>query len=499
MKVVEYLKQTKLLQLLSVISTDTNYSYAEVVDFVAYKLRRSKKKKLIKLLEYLEPYAPFTEEKLGKLRDRGIYIAIFGANTPPNERALDLLVSDLYQLVEEYLMYLHAKIQPFTPPRVFLLEFYAKKRLKRGFDDCYRATFQKLTENNMLDVRVSYELFTITQIKLDFQLLLHEEQDLDPVEVAKCFDLHLVTNQMRQAIQLINYQESFTTKATSPFLTVALEQIKQHPEWLDEPLIGIYYYAYKGLSEKTIDYHDKFMEKLLENEKQLQPSELNDLLICSANIIIYIVNSGDRSDENYRRVFNVYQKRQELGLIYQTDGSISPHEYKNIVATAIRLNELDSATLFNEQNKDKNPLYPVGSDKVYIFNKARIAFELKAYKQIFDDLLGQDFKDDILDINTEVLLLKALFELAQKDNTLYNNLEIRLSKFHARIKRNKTIALTIQTAIMQFAEVVSRLVKFNETYQTSASKKAELSKLEKFVTDNYTIQEQKWLLEKVKN
>ncbi len=498
MKTKEYLKNTKLLQLLGVLCTDTSYSYSEVVDFITYKLRRSKKKKVIKLLGYLEPFAPFSGEKLGKMNDRGVYITIFGANTMPNERALDNLVSDLYQLVEEYLMYYHAKIQPFTPPLVLLLEFYAKNRLKRSFDDCYRAAFLKLTENNTFSLRTSYELFSISQIKFDFQLLLQEEQDNDPINVAKLFHLHLITTQLRQAIQLINYQESFTTQATPPFLAITLEQIEEHPEWLDEPLIGIYYYAYKGLSHKTIEYHDKFMEKLLKFKAYLQPSELGDLLICSANIIIYIVNAGDRTTENYRRMFNVYKLRLDLNLIYQADGSISPHEYKNIVAVAIRLNELEWAEDFNELHRNKTSLYESGNNKVYIFNRARIAFEREKYEQIFSDLLIQDFKDDVLDLNTEVLLLKALFEQAKKESMLYENLTIRLSKFQTRLKRNQTLSNTMQGAFLQFGDILLRLVRLKGFYQASGNKRTEFEKVHTFISENPTILEQRWLLEKAK-
>lgn len=498
MKRFTYLQNTKLVQLLAALCTDPTYSYADLVSFVEYRLGRSKKKKPLKLLSFLQPYAPFSEGSLKKLSDKGAYQTLFGQNTMPNERSLDNEVSDLYQLVEEYIVFTSTKIQPFSSPAVFLLQFYAKNRLKRNFDDYYRTIIAKSVTNNTLNTRVYYELFAIAQTRFDFQLLLLEEQDLDPKEVVKPFHLHLVTDQLQQAIQILNYQESFTTATTLPFLATTLDQIEQHPEWLNEPLIGIYYYVYRGLTEKKVEYHDKLMEKIAAYQLNLQQTELNDLLIYAVNMMIYIVNAGNKTDENYRRMFNVYQKRQELRLIYQTDGSISPHEYKNIVAVALRLNELDWAEDFNEKHSDRSALYTTDNNKVYIFNRARIAFERRQYEKIFSDLLQQDFKDDILDTNTEILLLKALFEQAQTDSSIYENLTIRLEKFRNRLQRKKVFSETLQNSFLQFAEVVQKIVRILEVYRKTTDKTKELAKIQAFVLENSTIVEQKWLLDKLK-
>ncbi len=492
-----YLKNTKLVRLLAVLCADADYSYTDLYHFVEFRLVNSKQKKPLALLKALQTALPFSDEKLSKLTDRVAYIAVFGKNTPPNERALDNVVSDLYHLVEDYLVFEHAKVHHFTSPSVFLLQYYAKNRLNRSFGDYYREIIAKSAQNNSLNTRIYYELFAISQIKFDFQLVLQEEQALDPQIVAKSFHLQLVCDQLRQAVQTLNYQQSFSTSTSFPFLDIALAQIKEHPEWLDEPLISIYYYVYQGLAEKKVEYFDSLVEKLAVYEKNLQRSDLSELLIYAANIIIYIVNSGNRTDENYRRMFNVYKKRQELGLIYEADGSISPHEYKNIVAVAIRLEELGWASSFNETHYDPDNSSATVS-KVYVFNRARIAFERKEYKQIFNDLLTQDFKDDILDINTEVLLIKALFEQTKTDANIYENLSIRLNRFQARLKRNTTISAATQTAFLQFANVVDRIVKMKETYLSSSEKKIEKERIRDFITENPTVVEQRWLLEKVK-
>ncbi len=492
-----YLKNTKLIRLLAVVCADADYSYTGLYNFVVFRSSNSKQKKPLALLKVLQTALPFSEEKLSKLTDRAAYVGVFGKNTPPNERALDNIVSDLYHLVEEYLVFEHAKIQPFTSPSVFLLQYYAKNRLNRNFGDYYREIIAKSVQNNSLNTRIYYELFAISQIKFDFQLLLQEEQALDPQEVAKTFHLHLVADQLRQAVQTLNYQQNFSTSTSFPFLDITLAQIKEHPEWLDEPLISIYYYVYQGLVEKKVEYVDSLLEKLSVHENTLQRSELGELLIYAANIIIYIINVGNKTDENYRRMFNVYKKRQELGLIYEADGSISPHEYKNIVVAAILIKELGWANDFNEKHYDPNTSLAAVS-KVYFFNRARIAFERKEYKQIFNDLLTQDFKDDILDINTEVLLIKALYEQAKTDANIYENLGIRLNRFQSRLKRNKTISAATQNAYLQFANTVERIIKMTETYLSSSDKKIEKEKIRNFITETPVVVEQRWLLEKVK-
>jgi len=105
------------------------------------------------------------------------------------------------------------------------------------------------------------------------------------------------------------------------------------------PEISIYYQILKTLLDSEDETHyTRLKEKLLLQINQLSASVINDMYVYARNYCVKKINLG-RADY-LEELFELYKTLIEKKIIFRK-GYLSQWDYKNIVATGLRLKAFD--------------------------------------------------------------------------------------------------------------------------------------------------------------
>jgi hypothetical protein len=130
-----------------------------------------------------------------------------------------------------------------------------------------------------------------------------------------------------------------------------------------------------------------------------------------------------------REVFDLYQMGLEKSVFLES-GFLSRFTFKNIVAAALKLGELDWTATFIDDFSKK--LDPASRENYERFCSAKLCYEQKNWSKATDLLQNMAFDDVFLDIDARVLLLKIYFE-----NKEWRLLAAFLETFRRFVSRKK--------------------------------------------------------------
>ncbi len=295
--------------------------------------------------------------------------------------------------------------------------------------------------------------------------------------LSRSADRAFLAMKFRQNMWLLNHEQVYKwgfepTAIDSYIKDLSEEQVE------DIPALRLYYYGIQVLQQPENEMvFRRFSNSLFTQATHLPESEARDLYLLAINFAVRQVNSGHRA--YFRQVMDLYQSGLEQGYLLRK-GVLSRFTYHNIVTTALQIQDVDYAEAFIEQWTGK--LERRYRDRMYNFNRAKIAYTSQRYDDALPLLQQANYHDPLLNLGARTLLLKIYFELGE-----WEVLQSHLDAFSSYLRRKPGISYH-RTNYRNLIRFTRRLLKFEH------STKAEKEKLRQQIINTATLTEKSWLL-----
>ncbi|MEM8586129.1 MAG: hypothetical protein AAGF87_17785 [Bacteroidota bacterium] len=294
-------------------------------------------------------------------------------------------------------------------------------------------------------------------------------------------DRAFLSFKLRQLMWLLNheqvYQWGFEPTLFDGFILDLPER-----EIEDIPALQLYYYGIQVLQEPdSEEVFRRFTESLFTQAYHLPTSEARDLYLLAINFGVRQVNSGQRA--YFKQVMALYRNGLEKAYLLRK-GRLSRFTYHNIVSTALQVNDIDYAEAFIEQWTEK--LERRYRDRMYNFNRAKIAYASKKYADALPLLQQANYHDPLLNLGARTLLLKIYYELGEREV-----LQSHLDAFSSYLRRKPGISYH-RTNYRNLIRYTRQLLKMD--FKSTDQK----DKFHKQILEETTLTEKEWLLKQLK-
>jgi len=310
----------------------------------------------------------------------------------------------------------------------------------------------------------------------------------DPLATTNLFNINpaldhfYYLSKLRFINELISYNYLYKLNIeTNEFDEIESALIKK--EFLDNKSINTYYLLCKVLlnPEKEDLYLD--LKKLLFDQMDLfSKIEQREIFNSILNYTIRKVNSGER--KYYVEILDIY----ELGIsseILLLDGNLASMSFRNMVMSAIRVDNYDRAHLIIE--KYGQLLKEDEKQNAINFSLARIAMNQKNWKKALEHISVIDFEDVTYNLTSRLMMANAYYELEE-----FDVLESLINSYSIFLHRKKYIAESKKIMYLHHLRYLRKLIKVNR------NDKVKLKQIEEELNKNTMVINKGWLLQKVK-
>jgi hypothetical protein len=209
--------------------------------------------------------------------------------------------------------------------------------------------------------------------------------------------------------------------------------------------------------------------------------EAKEIIYSALNYSIRQINKGKR--EFLREIFELYQEALDKELLY-INGELSPWAFKNIVISALRLNEFEwTESFINNYNEKLNVKY---RENALSFNLAQLYFYKKEYHRVIQMLQQVEYDDLSYHLNSKSFLMGSYFELDEMEALIS-----LLDSFRVYLNRNKNIPNSRKTHYLNMIKVVKKLAKI------IPGDSKQIEKLKKEIVELNAIASKGWIMEKI--
>ncbi len=467
--------QSKLIETLRVLSKRQLERLREFIVSPFF----NKNERLVLFCDYLLQYAPIFDAP--ELAREQVYAFLF-----PNEAYDDLRIrhamSDLLKLVERFIEQIQQEGKP-VPAKLALATFYNDHALLRHLKD----TLQGINRLQKQNPKKNEEFF-LNQLLIEreyaFLLSLDNKRTIDYNLKARVQSLNVffIVKQLKLACFIANTSNNFATEFEHPLLKEVL-QLLQHSEYIEIPVISIYYNGYKMLTEEDSEtYFWEFCRLMREHFSLFEHVDEKMLYTLAKNYCVWKINAGE--EVYYQHLFELFQEEISHYVATKREVDITQGNFKNMVTVGLRLGMFDWVEKFIKSYSGSiAATYP---QDVMHYNLAQLYF----YKKNYDDaieLLGKKYDDPFYEIDSRKLLIKIYYETDELF-VLHNTIKT----LRVFIHRNKHISRNHKTTNRNFINFLSKIIKLKQK-----KKFDQVVNLQETIQNEELVAERKWLLEKL--
>ncbi len=449
-----------LVNLLKQLSTRERTKFQEYVESPFF----NKNQKIQQLCRILLAFAPdFNTHEINKI---AIYRAIYGKG-PYEELRLNNLISDLVQLLYDYLSYIQLEHNE-SQKKALLLEALQTRGLYEQIPrqaKRYQKILEKQPHRN--------------QSYFWYAFLLHKELDQLSLSSSKRgYDVNLqVKNNMLDTFYTcskLSIACDMTSRNTvvnagyqCHFLAEIIAEYKARPELFSQPALQVYYKTLEMLQQQDQTEHYYQLKNLLNQHWPLFPSqELRTLYHYALNYGVKKINSGRR--EFYREILELYKILLEKKIIFK-EGYLTQWTYINIVTAGIRLKEFNWTEAFI--NQYRSSLQPSEEHNVYTYNLASLYYAREDYTSALQLLHDVEFTDAFYHLSAKIIQLKSYYDLQETEaffslaeaTRIYLTRNRQLSEYQ---KRSNANFLKLATRLLQLRLRSTTLTRKEKEQQT---------------------------------
>lgn len=394
------MKKTKLISLIEKLSPNELRRFHDFI-FSPFFNKNEKVRKLGEIV--LEKAPEFESDDLEK---RKVFEILF-LGKEYNELQINNVISDLLQLLYDFLAYQQFEEKPLLKKKYLLKELLQKdapqhfERSTRRYQQLEGKTLERSFEYyfEKKDFYSQLDQYVQTKVRRQFDKNLQLENDsLDLGYFIQ--KLHLACNMVSRNIVInANYQPHF--------LEEILDFYKKNQHLKNEPALQVYFKTLEMLQGGGEEQFYFELKNLLKEHYLIFPKEeLFTLYNYALNFCIKKINSG--KDNFYQEILELYKVLLQQKIIF-LDGYLSQWTYKNIVTTGIRLKEFDWTKQFIYDYQET--LVPKERANAIAYNLATLFHAQGDFRNTLFQLQDVEFTDTNYHLGAKILQLKSYYEL----------------------------------------------------------------------------------------
>lgn len=447
----------------------------------------NKHKGVIKLIDLCQQIYPNFEHK--KCRKEYIYQVLFPNSTySPNKLAL--VFTYTYRQLEQFLI-LEQKQNNDLSAGLLLLQQLRKRKLYKQYESQQKKYARELDTASTRDIQY---LQTLVEAKREADFYFTEtsgrRKDSHLDDQQRFLDQHFIAEKLSLALEMHVRKHILNVDYSNPLLEAILDEIQQNPaEYLNTPSIQTYYALYLLLNKETKALYEEAKKILLKNQHFFSREEQLNLYNYMQNFCIKKINKNNAYF--LQALFELFKDLLDNDLLIE-DGYLSEWYYKNIVTTALRLQENEWAFQFIEKYKER--LQPTRQKNAYHFNLASYYYQKGAFDKVLDLLLSVNYTDIRYSLGARALLLRTYFDLEE-----YEALSSLITAFGQYIRRNKLMATSRRLGYHNLFKYTGKIarIKENQAYWDKEKVASELAKTEAEILHQDAFFNKQWLLDRI--
>lgn len=378
-----------------------------------------------------------------------IHKAIYGKG-PYGELRLNNLISDLVQLLYDYLSYLQLE-QRETQKKALLLEALQSRGLYEQIPRQAKR-YQKIQEKQpyrnqtyFWDSFLLYEeldQLSLSSGKRGYDVNLQRKNDM--------LDTFYACSKLSIACDMTSRNTVVNAGYQCFFLEEIISEYRARPDLHNQPVLQVYYKTLEMLQQQEETAHYFQLKELLDQHWRLFPArELRILYHYALNYGVKKINSGRR--EFYREILELYKILLEKKIIFK-EGYLTQWTYINIVTAGIRLKEFNWTEEFI--NQYRSSLHPTEEHNVYTYNLAALYYAREDYTSALQLLHDVEFTDAFYHLSAKIIQLKSYYDLQETEpffslaeaTRIYITRNRQLSEYQ---KRSNANFLKLATRLLQ--------------------------------------------------
>ena len=451
------MKQTKFFETIVILNKSELEGF---VDFLESLL--SARHPCYLLMKHLVSCFPnFPENKLER---KFVYKKIYSASF--NNNKFNKLLTEAFKNFEQYVVEVLFPIEDILH-RLKLLQFYYQRNLNRNYESLYKEVLNKISQLKESSYK-NYLFYCLEDIHLDF-LLKKNNRNANYQVLYNHLDAFYLIEKLRiENLSMINLVHQLNSC---------------------EPT-GDLYQIHKNLNEFLKHQDDEKFYKVLELAgsflQYLERPAIKEILLILLDYAIKAVNSGKL--EFYHKCLEIFNLQEEFHVLLDNETTMPVSTYKNYITVALKIKQTAVAESFLIRYKDK--LLPEFKEETYILNKANIEFEKGNHDFVLETLNLYKFNDIFYKLNSKRLIIKALYECCEEDDTYFDALYNNLNAFKKFIYTEDSIPEIYIEANKNFFKITTQIEK--ALFDKEKSKKLRMK-----VLNTPKLAEREWLLSKL--
>jgi len=445
----------------------------------------NKNDKVIDLLRFLRKYHPSFDNS--RFTKENAYKAVFGTKQKFNVQKLRNIMSQLFKLLETYLVQLELEIdEDFY--NISLMTALDRRYIDKQFTQKYQEFKKKKLSPIERTTKYYYTKYRIEEIAFDHRIRRNNRLiDTSMEEAVANLDYYFLTMKLRYCCVTLNSQNVILVKSNMQFADQILDYLESSSLLEDDlfeqiPGIHFYYRLLLLLKEEKDAYYIDLKELLASHRGALPVKEIRQIYTAVFNYLNKKLKSGET--RYLRDIYELYKLMFEQDILIEK-GFINNHiNFRNALIAGLRLGELEWAEMFIE--KYSPLLVPLNRENWINYSLAELHFYKKNYKETLKYLLGFEFQDAFNYAEHKTLLAKTYYEL-EEDEALF----ALTHAFRIYLHRDTNLAEHFQKTYHNFIRLLNKLAK------ARFAPDANVQDIRQEIQESKSITNQEWLLKKI--
>lgn len=296
---------------------------------------------------------------------------------------------------------------------------------------------------------------------------------------------------LRDACEMAVRERILKVAYEDPMARFALQQVEERLDaYQDIPAINIYFRLYQMITQTEVSHYYRALNHLTQQQEGLPDEELKNIYNYLQNYCIQKINAGETIF--LQEIFQLYKAQLHKGLLLE-DGNLSEWHFKNIVTTALRLNELEWVYHFIEGYRSQLP--ESARENAYRFNLASYHYAAEQYDKVLDLLTKVEYSDLRYSLGAKALLLRTYYDLGE-----YSTLYALVDSFRQYLVRNKLMADGRRQGYYNLFKLTRRagLLRENRNIYSNSRYQREWKRLQRDIKEAPAVFNKDWLQRKIK-
>lgn len=451
------MRQTKLLETLGSLSVRERNHWRKYV-WSDYCNRHKALRGLCDLLLGCVGDAP---EFMPKPR---MYELLFGAQAPYNELKFNNLVSDLYELLLDWLA-----LEKYWSDRLEQqkrrLEVLVERRLDKQASAALKRYEEILQDSPLRNAEWYRHALAVEGLAETLHSRLPRRKESPHILRQAQYTRYVhALESLRMALALRSRSQLAVMQSEgAPYGPEELQWIRSDEALMEAlPVARAYLAAHDLLETHTQESFETLKDKLQDIHALMSADELQSLYQCALNHCIRRINQGQ--PEAYTDALALYQRLLEHGLLLQQGGKLSQWTYKNIATAGLRTGAFNWTEEFLQTFRERLP--PAERENAYAFNLASLYFEKQDFNAMLQTLQNVEFKDITYHVGAKILQLKAYYLLGEEE--AFSSL---LASTQQLLRRDKTLSPFGKDINLNFLRMLRLLGRFRRNSRNYSRQK----------------------------